>query len=108
MKESNLHRMIMIEAVKHGHRLFRNNVGKVEGADGRYHVFGLCVGSSDLIGWTRDGRFAAIEVKLPGRKATREQMAFIDAVIRAGGRAGVATSPAEAVAIMETLPSTLL
>ncbi len=33
-------------------RIFRNNTGAVTTADGRFITFGLCKGSSDLIGWT--------------------------------------------------------
>lgn len=46
---------------------------------------GLCVGSSDLIGWTHDGRFLAVELKTGRVKVTPEQQRFTDAVNRAGG-----------------------
>ena len=32
-------------------RLFRNHVGRVQDQYARWHTFGLCVGSADLIGW---------------------------------------------------------
>jgi hypothetical protein len=66
-------------------------------------------GISDLIGWTTveqplgDGTslvaraiFAAIEVKGPRTRITPEQLAFLDTVRRAGGRAGIARSVEEA------------
>lgn len=94
-------------------RLFRNNTGALKDQQGRLVTFGLCKGSSDLIGWrtttiTPDmvGRdlavFVAIEVKDKGR-ATPEQLAFIDAVRKAGGLAGVARNIDEAQAIIDAL-----
>jgi hypothetical protein len=101
VKESNLHRLIIIAASQAGHRLWRNNVGMLTDKRGIPVRYGLCVGSSDLIGLTRTGRFAAIEVKLPGKRATPEQLAFIGAVQRLGGIAGVACSEAEALALLD-------
>lgn len=57
---------------------------------------GLCKGSSDLIGWTiktitsdmvgsKVAVFTAIECKTLGFKASPEQVAFINAVQKAGG-----------------------
>jgi hypothetical protein len=101
MKESNLHREIMIAASEHGHRLFRNNVGKLQDRKGMWVAFGIGgKGGSDLIGIQRGGRFAAIEVKVPGEKPTEDQVSFIEAVKRAGGVAGVARSVDEALAIL--------
>jgi hypothetical protein len=68
---------------------------------------GLCPGSSDLICLQRltitpehvgqtVGRFAAIEVKVPGGEAEPDQRTFIDNVAQAGGVAGVARSVDEA------------
>jgi hypothetical protein len=68
-----------------------------------------------LIGWTtidRWGKFAsegvapiaiftAVEVKGPRTRITPEQLAFIDTVRRAGGRAGVARSVEEAKLIID-------
>lgn len=93
-------------------RLWRNNVGRAETVDGRFIQYGLCVGSSDLIGLqsvtiTPDmvGRqvavFVAVEVKSPGKKAKPEQQRFIDAVNRMGGMAGVAHSVDEAKNILQ-------
>ena len=68
-------------------------------------------GISDLIGWTSVGHvtqagwadvaiFTAVEVKGERTRITPEQLAFIDTVRRAGGRAGVARSVEEARAII--------
>jgi hypothetical protein len=74
-------------------------------------------GVSDLLGWTTvsgapgsygdesDGIvtaiFSAIEVKGPKTRITPEQLAFIDLVRRAGGRAGIARSVEDAALILK-------
>jgi hypothetical protein len=80
-------------------RLFRNQVGVLHTIDGRTIRAGLCVGSSDLIGWY-NGRFLAIEVKSDTGRTTTEQDAFLAAVRRGGGLAGVARSVDEALQII--------
>lgn len=83
-----------------GTRIFRNNVGVAQFPDGRPVRYGLCPGSSDLIGWTvRRGRaiFLAIEVKCPGERVTNEQGLFLKVVNGAGGIGFVATSAEEAL-----------
>lgn len=94
-------------------RLFRNNTGALKDQQGRLVQFGLCKGSSDLIGWRSTtitpehvgqqlAVFVAIEVKDKGRP-TPEQLAFIEAVRKAGGIAGVARSIEEAQAILDAM-----
>lgn len=107
-----------------GVRLFRQNsatgwVGKVVKhtreililADPKPLRAGLCVGSSDIIGWTEVkvttdmvgqtlAVFTAVEVKQPGKYPTEEQRAFIAAVQRSGGKAGVARSNEDAAKII--------
>ena len=62
-------------------RVYRQNTGR----RGRVS-FGLCVGSSDLIGWDMiGGRFVAIEIKVPGKEPDEAQVAFLAAVNRSGG-----------------------
>lgn len=95
MSETALLNAIRLDAVKLGCTLWRNNVGRLRTDKGTYIQFGLCVGSSDLVGFTMiDGRaiFTAIEVKMPRKKPTKEQIAFVDAVVKAGGIATVAYS----------------
>ena len=101
-------------------RLFRQNVGEawvgvfVSFRNGRLILdnarrffAGLCVGSSDLIGWRtvvvtpdmvgqRVAVFVGVEVKAPRGSPTTEQRAFTGAVNSAGGRAGFARSVDEA------------
>jgi len=83
-----------------GKRVFRNNVGKLKDARGRWVEFGLCVGSSDLIGFESFvigpehvgqtvARFLAVECKTHDGRVTPEQQAFIDLVNSFGGKAVV-------------------
>ena len=95
MSESAISQQIRLAASKHNITLFRNNVGKLQDKNGRWVTYGLCVGSADLCGWrTHHGiaQWIAIEVKSPTGKATPEQLAFINAVVNAGGIAGVCRS----------------
>lgn len=103
MTETRLQRRIMVALSKIGVRIFRNNVGVAKQGD-RIIKFGLCKGSSDLIGWTEvDGVavFTAVEVKTPKGKPTEHQVNFIDTVRQSGGIAGIARSEDEAVALIE-------
>jgi hypothetical protein len=61
---------------------------------------GLAVGSSDLIGLTSTGQFFAIEVKTKTGRASKEQLAFIEAVRANGGLAGIARTEQEALDII--------
>jgi hypothetical protein len=108
-------------------RIFRNNTGTgwtgssvVRNRDGSLTIrdprplhAGLCVGSSDLIGWqsvvvtpdmvgTSVAVFVAIEVKTERTKPTRDQVRFIDCVSGHGGFAGIARSPDDALDILRT------
>ena len=92
-------------------RLFRNNTGALTDIKGRLVKFGLCKGSSDLIGFktitiTPDmvgqnvAVFSAIEVKDKG-KATDDQKKFINIIKKAGGLAGVARDIKDAKKILD-------
>lgn len=92
-------------------RLWRNNCGTLLDRQGRPVQFGLCKGSSDLIGLRsitigpehvgqQLAVFAAIEVKSATGRATTEQQAFIDTVAGMGGLAGVARSVGDAAGIL--------
>ena len=85
MSESSRYNEIRRELQRYGARVFRNQGGRYQLKDGRWLSSGLCVGASDLIGWTRDGRFLAVEVKSPGGRLTPEQERFLGAVRDAGG-----------------------
>jgi hypothetical protein len=99
-----------------GTTLFRNTVGRFQVVDlyggTRYVQAGLCVGSSDFIGFTEKiiqphevGRrvaiFTAIETKnSKGGRRTDVQTTFIDRVIVAGGIAGFANSAGRAIEVV--------
>ena len=100
MKESDIQRLIMLALSEAGCLIWRNNTGVLKNAAGIPIKFGLCVGSSDLIGLTPTGRFLAVEIKTCKGRATPEQLRFIEAVRSRGGVAGIARSPAEALALL--------
>jgi hypothetical protein len=114
MSESALLQRIRLKATELGWRLLRNNIGL--GWGGKPCVpcmqrltrirYGLCVGSSDLIGWrpvkiTQQmvGRtlavFLAIEAKTPTGYTTPDQEAFLKAVNEAGGDGRVIRNEAD-------------
>lgn len=105
MSERELIALLRVKATEMGWRLFRNVTamawaGKTVNRTPRsvtiadpYPIHaGLCVGSSDLIGFTDTGRFVAVEVKTAKGITTKEQQAFLQTVIRAGGIGIVARS----------------
>lgn len=135
MSEKNIQSTIMLAASVNGANVFRNNVANAVAGQatrierdgpvmlhkgdwvvkqGRRTQFGLCVGSSDLIGWRavtvtpnmvgrRIARFLALEVKTSTGRATDDQKNFIEAVRKNGGLAGVVRSPDEAIALLNPL-----
>jgi hypothetical protein len=133
MTEANLMRKIQMYVTELGHRLFRNNVGvgyqgkaieyKQRGSvavypgdvlirQARRVRYGLCKGSSDLLGWTtvtiehkhlgmRLAIFTAIEVKTQSGRLSKEQRDFLTAVKSQGGIAGIARGTEDAAEIIE-------
>ena len=80
----------------------RHADGSVTIRNARAITYGLGPdGSGDLLGWTRDGRFASVEVKRPGEYPRQNQKDWMAAVRRAGGVAGVARSVEDALRILE-------
>lgn len=108
MSEREIQDAIQLAASQDGCLLLRNMVGGFYDRTGRFVRFGLCEGSSDLIGWTATGQFLAIEVKRPGHKTRvdrlQAQQRFIDAVQAAGGKAGFAESVEQAREIWSERP----
>lgn len=138
MSEADLMRRLQIFASSIGARLFRQNagmawVGKVERGPGAVRLgpgdvvirnarpfHAGFVGMADLGGWrpvtitpemvgTTIAQRLEAEVKLNGRP-TKEQLAWIDAVNKAGGRAGVVRSEDDLRALVkvENISETLL
>ena len=128
MSESELQREIMKAVTDAGGRVFRNQVGmgwyghmvQSDAKEGHTIVLtgarplyaGLCVGSSDLIGWTplvitpemvgmTIAVFTAIEVKSKTGRPTVEQLNFIDKVRAAGGLGGIVKSIEDAAKIIK-------
>jgi len=113
-KEKDIMNQLMLEASRRGDRLWRNNTGQAwQGKPlwtgdllilrgPRPINFGLCKGSSDLIGYTKVkvtedmvGKemavFTAVEVKTARTKATNEQETFLKVIRDAGGLASTST-----------------
>jgi len=77
--------------------------GDVVIRQGRPLHAGLCVGSSDLIGYRQiDGvaQFVALEVKSATGRATKEQSQFLEHITAAGGCAAVVRNTDDADAVL--------
>jgi hypothetical protein len=93
-------------------RLWRNNTGALVDQQGRFLRFGLCKGSSDLIGLRsvvvtpemvgqRIAQFVALEIKAPQGVVSPEQQAFLRLVQELGGVASVCRSIEQAQAVLD-------
>ena len=102
--ETTLQNEIRLELGKRKNvRIFRNNVGMINGVQ-----FGLCVGSSDLIGFQsvtvtpemvgqKIAVFTAIEVKTETGKVSEQQTKFIEMVRKFGGIGAIVRSVDDAL-----------
>jgi hypothetical protein len=97
--EANILNDCLIALSGAGCTVWRNNTGQLPDKNGRPIKFGLCVGSSDIIGIAPDGVFMAIECKTRMGQPTDTQVRFINAVNKSGGRAGIARNSSDAVQI---------
>jgi ribosomal protein L27 len=124
MGEHEIQQRVLLACGSGSTRLWRNNVGTgwagqatkiqrrgmvaVEPGDvivrqGRPLHAGLCVGSSDLIGYRQvDGvaQFVAFEVKSATGRPTAQQTQFLDHITSAGGCAGIVRSVDDAQALL--------
>ncbi len=109
--ESTLLYRLLLRCSELGARVFRNNVGKLQDRNGRVVTYGLCVGSSDLIGYLpvtitpeMVGRtlavFVAIEAKTETGRLRPEQRQFLTVVHEHGGIASVVRSVEHAEALL--------
>ena len=97
-----LQNQIILALSKEGCLIWNNDTGAVKDArTGRYIRYGLCVGSSDLVGVCPDGIAIFCEVKTPSGRASHEQRNFIAACRRNGARAGIARSVKDALRIVQ-------
>ena len=92
-------------------RLWRNNTGALVDQQGRFVRFGLCKGSSDLIGLRslevtpemvgqKLAQFVALEIKTVSGTVSPEQRAFLQLVQHLGGLGAVCRSIAQAQAVL--------
>jgi hypothetical protein len=111
MTEQQIQQAIRLAISRGDTRLWRNNTGTLLDRQGRPVQFGLCKGSSDLIGLRsitigpehlgqRVAVFAAVEVKSSTGRPTVDQLAFVDTVQSMGGMAGIARSVDDARSIL--------
>jgi hypothetical protein len=112
MSEQELQQRIRLELGSGPVRLWRNNVGALRDQRGRLVSYGLCPGSSDLIGLRRLrvgpehlgqelAVFCALEIKSQRGRPSAEQRRFLAQVGAMGGLAGVIRSLAEARALLQ-------
>ena len=115
MKESIIMKHCMLALSDAGVLVFRNNVGQYQTTEGRVIRYGVgnpggsdlicCVPvtiTADMVGKTV-GVFAAPEIKTSTGKLRKDQVTFQQAVLNAGGIAGVARSPEEALELISRL-----
>lgn len=95
--------LLKLAAFKPDVKLWRNNVGALQDRHGNYVTYGLCVGSSDLIGYKsiiitpamvgqRLAQFVAIEAKAPSGKLRDRQLLFLEQCRAAGAIAACVRS----------------
>ena len=95
--------------------VWRNNTGALVDQQGRFVRFGLCKGSSDLIGMRslevtpelvgrRLAQFVALEIKTESGTVSTEQRAFLRLVQQLGGLGAVCRSIAQAQAVLDLDP----
>ena len=98
-RETALMRKIMVALSDKGCFVLRSNAGVYFDSQGNRVTIGF-PGLSDLIGCTSEGRFFAIEVKMPGEKPRQIQLDFIEAMKKSGALAGWCTSVEGALKIV--------
>ena len=98
--ESIIQNNIILELGKRGYLAFRNDTGGYKDQkSGRWILYGLCKGSSDIVAVAPGGRAVFIEVKTATGRIRPEQVQFIKAVRAVGALAGVARSVEDALRI---------
>lgn len=102
MTESEIQSLILLEASKQGHRLWRSNAGKIKSAHTGTWVKLLPAGFADTFGFRKsDGKFIAIEVKNEKGKMSKEQKQFANMIKNYPVIYGVARSVEDAMHIIE-------
>ena len=114
--EHEIQQRIRLACGRRAVRLWRNNTGALVDQQGRFVRFGLCKGSSDLIGLRsleitpemvgqRVAQFVALEVKSASGVIRSEQRAFLQLVQQLGGVAAVCRSIEQAQAVLDLGPA---
>jgi hypothetical protein len=112
MSEHELQQRIRLACGRGPVRLWRNNSGALVDQQGRLVRFGLCKGSSDLIGLRtleittdlvgqRLAQFVALEIKTTRGLVSPEQRAFLALVEQLGGVAAICRSVEAAEQVLE-------
>lgn len=105
LSEAAVQQQVRLEAAEKGVHLWRNNVGALQDAEGRWVRYGLCndskqlnarFKSGDLIGVRPGGQFVSREVKpaewrYSGTEREQAQLRWIELVCAAGGDAAFVT-----------------
>ena len=99
-RETVLMRKIMVALSRAGHFVLRTNAGVYYDTQGNRVTIGF-PGLSDLVGCTAEGRFFALEIKMPGEKPRQNQIDFLESMKRYGAIAGWCCSVEEALKIIE-------
>lgn len=92
--EKDIQRTIMDYLQVKGYFFFRNNTGAMSGFHNgkKWFMHFGAVGSGDILGMTKEGRFFSIEVKMPGKYPTPAQKEWIERVTASGGISFIARS----------------
>ena len=97
LSEADIMRQIMVALSADGHFVARANVGLFFTADGRPVKTGLPKGFSDLFGHrASDVRAFYLEIKTTTGRASKEQLAFIEAMKKRGALAAIVRSVEDA------------
>ena len=115
MSEHEIQQRIRLACGRGPVRLWRNNSGALVDQQGRLVRFGLCKGSSDLIGLRsleitpalvgqRIAQFVALEIKTARGDVRPEQRAFLQLVEQLGGLAAICRSVEAAEQVLKLAP----
>ena len=119
LSEHEIQQRIRLACGRGAVRLWRKNTGALVDQQGRFVRFGLCRGSSDLIGLRsfevtpelvgqRLAQFVALEVKTAQGVLNPEQQAFLRLVQQLGGVAAACRSVEEAKQVLAAQRPVLL
>ena len=101
MNESEIQSLILLEASRRGHRLYRSNAGSIQTKHGGVIKL-MPKGYPDLTGFRKtDGKFVVIEVKKPTGRLSEHQKKFAEWAKTQPILYGVARTKEDAIHIIE-------